>query len=278
MSSSARAALSVILVLVGAALVPFGAAALYAREEIVEPEAFAGAAIESLDRDAVRGAVEAEIAGSLPPQADLPAVRSLVDPALDDALRSAEFRRLFRAAALDTYRRFFVDERDTATLDLGAVGPLLRDELRAVSPRLARAFPRQLDVELVLLRRDELPGGGLLTSDNVRTLGLLLPLLALAALAAALALAPSRARALLGAGWAVMVAGALSAAGVFIASSAVPALLESEGRLTEAELEDAAGALFEVYVSGLYTWALVIAGAGLTLVAVSLIARRGAAT
>ncbi len=51
-------------------------------------------------------------------------------------------------------------------------------------------MPRQLDVELNLLRRDESDSGDLITADELRRLGVLLPLLSLAAFAGSIAVAP----------------------------------------------------------------------------------------
>lgn len=263
--------------LIGALIVPFATVALYARQHVLEPEAFADRAVEGLDEEAVRRAVKREIMGALLARTRpgfRPTARALLSPRIDEIIASPAFRRLFRAAALDTNRRFFEEGSDNATVELAEVVPLVRRELRSVSPRLARAVPRRLEVELVVLRRDEFRGAGAATADNVRLFAVLLPLLALLAFALAVVVAPGRARAVSGVGAGLVVAAALLAVGVLLTRVAVVAPRESEGRLSEAELQDAIGALFDIYLSDLYTWALVVGLAGLALVGAGMILRR----
>jgi hypothetical protein len=267
---SIRPAIGVALTLLGALLLPLGAVAIDAREHVVEPEAFADRAVEALDEEGVRRAVEREIEGAVLERAradgaQLRYARGVLDPVIDDVVDSRSFRRRFRAAARATARGFFVEELPTARVDLRWVTPLVRAELRSISPQLAPALPGQLDVELVTLRRDEFPGGDLATADNVRALAIVLPLLVLAAFAAAVALSPRRARALTRVGAATVAGAGLLAAGTLLTRTVIVGRLESEGRLTEPELERASGDLFDVYLSDLYLWALVIAAAGLVL-------------
>ena len=262
--------------MIGALLVPFAAVALYARAHVIDPEVFADRAVEALDEPAVRRAVKEEIVGALLARTEpgvRPTAQALLSPRVDEIIASAAFRRLFRAAALDTNRRFFEEGGDTATVELGEVVPLVRRELRSVSPRLVRAVPRRVDVELVVLRRDEFPGAGAVSADNVRLVSVLLSLLALVAFALAMVAAPSRALAAAAVGAALVVAAALLAGSMLLTRLAVVAPRQSEGRLTEAELEDAIGALFDTYLSPLYTWALVIGLAGLVLTVGGLVLR-----
>ncbi|HEX2414930.1 MAG TPA: hypothetical protein VHJ37_06925 [Thermoleophilaceae bacterium] len=264
-----RTSLSVVLAVVGALLLPFAAAALYARERVVDPEHFADRALEALDEPAVRRAVEREIVVGV--QNRFGAVRAeaaakVLRPRIEAVIASQQFRRVFRAAALETNRRFFVEEQTNATVDLEAAGPIVRAEVRSVSPRLARQVPRRLDVQLITLRRDEIWGASLLTADDLRLLGVLLALLTVAAFMAVIAVARSRARALIVVGMATAVAAAALGVGLALGREVVVTRLENEGRLTEAELEDAAGALFDVYLNDLYAWALVLGVAGVVLV------------
>ena len=152
-------------------------------------------------------------------------------------------------------------------MNLDAAVPLLREELRAADPRLARRLPAQLDLELELVRRNETAADPLLSNAEVRRLGVLLPLLTMAAFAGSIAVARRRARALIVVGMATTVA----AAGLGVGLA-----LSRELAVSESQVEDVAGALFDVYFNDLYTWALLLAVAGLAVMAAGvLIARRG---
>lgn len=278
---AARGVLSVVLTIVGAALLAPAAVALYVREQVVEPERFAERALQALDEPGVRNAVEREVVvgiGERVPLASGEDAQRVLTSVVRRTMSTEAFRREYRAAALAMRRGFLVDERELAALDLGGLAPLVRAELRDVSPLAARALPGRLDVRVVTFRRDELPGSGLLTETTLRRLGLVLPLLAIGALLLALAVAPSRGRALARVGVGVTLAGGLLAVGLLAARSLAGSRPGAEGRLTEAELEAAVADLFEVFASDLYPWALALAAAGLVLVAVGWVLARARGT
>ena len=181
---------------------------------------------------------------------------------------------MFRAAARDTSRRFFFEEQPNATVDLSEAGPLVRAEVRRVSPELAREVPRQLDVELVTLRRDEFDSGDLITADELRRLGVLLPLLSLAAFAGSIAVAPSRPRGLIVVGMAAAVGAIALGLGLWLSRELLATFAEAEGRLTEDELEEAAVGLFDAYMNDLYTWAIVLGGLAVVCVIIGDFLRR----
>jgi hypothetical protein len=256
-----RTWISVALAVLGALLLPWAAAVLYAREQIVDPDAFADRGVTALDDAAVRRGVQQEIVLGLEDRFGpdrVEAAIEVLEPRIEAVIATEEFRRLFRAAARDTSRRFFFEEQPNATVDLSQAGPLVRAEVRRVSPELARQVPRQLDVELVTLRRDEFDSGDLITADGLRRLGVLLPLLSLAAFAGSIAVAPSRPRGLIVVGMASAVGAMALGVGLWLSREVLVALVEAEGRLTEDELEAAAVALFDTYMNDLYTWAIVL--------------------
>ncbi len=266
----ARTLLSVVLTIVGAALLAPAAVALYVREQVVEPDRFAERAVLALDEPGVRNAVEREVVVGIAERVPLASgqdAQQVLTGVVRRTMSTEDFRRAYRAAALRMRRGFLVDERDVAALDLSGLAPLVREELRDVSPLAARALPARLDVRVVTFRRDELPGSALLTESTLRRLGLVLPLLAIGALLLALALAPARGRALVRVGVGVTLAGGLLAVGLLAARSLAGSRPGAEGRLTEAELEAAVADLFEVFASDLYPWALALAVAGLALTA-----------
>ena len=265
-----RSFLSVALAVLGALVLPFAVAAFYTREQVVDPTAFADRSLTALDESAVRVALERETLLAIEDRFGARAVARAEDvlrPRIAAVVASDEFRRLFEEAVLETRLFFLVREGSVATLNLDAAVPLLREELRAADPRLARRLPAQLDLELELVRRNETAADPLLSNAEVRRLGVLLPLLTMAAFAGSIAVARRRARALIVVGMATTVA----AAGLGVGLA-----LSRELAVSESQLEDVAGALFDVYFNDLYTWALLLAVAGLAVMAAGvLIARRG---
>ena len=262
-----RSLLSVALAVLGALVLPFAVAAFYGREQVVDPDAFAGRALTALDEPAVRAALERETLVAIEDRFGARAVAGVEDvlrPGIEAVVASDEFRRLFEEAVLETRLFFLVREGSVATLDLDAAVPILREELRAADPRLARRLPEQLDLQLELVRRDDTAADPLLSNAEVRRLGVLLPLLAMAAFAGSIAVAPRRERALIVVGMATTVAAACLGVGLALSRELAVDRVE-------------AGALFDVYFNDLYTWALVLAVAGLVVIAVgSWLARRSA--
>ncbi len=243
--------------MLGALVLPFAVAAFYTREQVVDPTAFADRTLSALDEPAVRAALERETLFAIEDRFGsraLVRVEDVLRPRIAAVVASDEFRRLFEEAVLETRLFFLVREGSVATLDLDAAVPLLREELRAAEPRLARRLPAQLDLELELVRRDETAADPLLSNAEVRRLGLLLPLLTMAAFAGSIAVARRRPRALIVVGMASTVAAA--GLGVGLALSRELAVDRVE-----------AGALFDVYFNDLYTWALLLAVAGLVVMA-----------
>ena len=263
-----RSSLSVVLAVVGAVLLPFAVASFYAREQVVDPETFRNRALTALDEPDVRTALRREIEFALEDRFGAGAVATVQDvlrPRVEAVIDSDEFRRVYRAAVMEARLHFLVWEENDATVDLSAAAPILRDELRTTAPGLARRLPSRLRVELNLLRRDDSPGGSLITNADVRRLGVLLPLLSMAAFAGSLATGRPTARALIVIGMAVAVSAVALGLGVALGKEVAIDRLEGQGRLPEAELRRAGGAVFDVFVDDLYLWALGLGMAGVVL-------------
>jgi hypothetical protein len=264
-----RFSLSVALAVLGAVLLPFAVGAFYAREQVVDTQVFPERALTALDEPAVRTALEHEIVFALQDRFGARAVAAVEDmlrPSIEAVVASDEFRRVFAVAVMEARLRFLVREQNDATVDLSAAAPILKDELRTEAPGLARRLPSRLRVELNLLRRDDTPGGSLITNADVRLLGVLLPLLCMAAFAGSLATGRPRARALIVIGMAVTVSAVVLGLGLALGKGLALDRLEGQGRLPEAELRRAGGAVFDVFFDDLYLWALGIGVAGVVLV------------
>ena len=273
--TNARNILSALLVLLGAALLLAGAAAAYGRVQVLEREAFAERGLEALEGDGVRGAIEEEIVDALTDRARSLGIvgrRSEIRPIIEAVITSPPFRRKFREAALEFHRVSFEAEGDAARFDLRAVSPLLEDELQSYSPEVARMVSRRIDLELLTIRRTRLAGEALAEADRLRTLGIVLPLLAAAAFMGAVALARPHRRGLLHVGLAMVLVGAVLAAAVPLVRTLSIDRLDQTSALTAFQVRDAARDIYDAYLGDLLTWGLVLALAGLALTAAALAA------
>ena len=85
-----RNPLSLLLVLLGGLALLGGALAAYARLDLLDEQDFADRAVESLDGQGVRRAIERELVGALPAAAT-PRQRRLIESVTDEVIRSDSF-------------------------------------------------------------------------------------------------------------------------------------------------------------------------------------------
>jgi hypothetical protein len=267
LSEHTRAIASVVLVVIAAALLFAGAIAFYAREQIIAREAFADRAVEALDDDDVRRLVGREIVVNVIDRGstDLVAARPLLESVVEAVMQTEPFRRLFRAAAVEANRVFFVRERKNALFDLSDASKVLRFGLQSVSPSLARDIPRDLDPDVLTIRREEFAGRTLAIADDIRVLGVALPLLAILTFAAAVVVAPDRRIGVLRAGMAVGAVGVLLAIALLVLRARVIAGLRGEDEVTDEEVRDAGAGVLDAYAGDLIGWALLLALGGLVV-------------
>ncbi len=268
-SGSARPVASAVLLVLGAVLLLVGSIAFYVRSEIVAKEAFADRALVALEDDGLRKVVRREIVVNLIDRGstDLVAARPLLESVVDVVLQSAPFRKIFRQAAVEANQVFFVRDKKNALFDISDSAELVRFALRSVSPKLAKEVPKDLDATLLTLRRRDFAGQTLAVADSVRVLGIVLPLLALAAFAAAIALAFDRRIAVLRAGVAVGAVGALLAIALLVLRARTLAGVVGEDELTDAEVRDAVGGLLDAFLGDLVGGAFLLALGGLVVAA-----------
>jgi hypothetical protein len=179
------------------------------RVGLLDGNAFADRAVESLEGEGVRRAIERELVGALP-EGVTPRQRRLIESVTDDVIRSDAFRGLLRQAAVELHSAFLAGDDRAAALRLDAVIPVIEDALPANAPTLARFARRQLDGEVLTLRRGTAEGDAVARMEPARTLGVVLPIVAVALFLAALAVAVPRRRALLWIGTSVAIVGVLA--------------------------------------------------------------------
>jgi hypothetical protein len=264
-----RAPAAVALLVLGAVLLVAGAVTFYAREQVVDQEAFANRAVDALDDDAVRRVVAREIVVYLEESGspDLAAARPLLESVVSSLIQTEPFKRVFRAAAVEANRVFFVRERENALFDLGDAAQIVQFGLRSVSPDLAADLPDDLQPDLLALRDREFAGATLRAADQIRVIGIVLPLLGLALVVAGVALSPDRRIGVLRAGVSVGAAAALLLVALLVLRARTLAGVYGEDELTDADVRGAVGGLLDAYVGDLFTWALLLALLGIAIAA-----------
>ena len=258
---------SVVLVVLGAVLLFAGVIALYAREEIIDREAFADRAVAALDDDGLRHLVSREIVVNLVDRGstDLVAARPLLESVVDAVVQTQPFRQVFRRAALETNKVFFVREKSDALVNLGDAAKVVGFAVQSVSPKLARDIPDDIDPDVFDLDRDEFAGETLAIADQLRLFGLLLPIAAVLLFVAAIALGPDRRVAVLRVGVGVAAAGTLLAVTLLILKARVIAGVVGEDEVTDQEVRDAASGLIDAYLGDLVGWGLLLGLLGVVL-------------
>jgi hypothetical protein len=261
LSDSTRLTASVVLVVLGAILLFAGAVTLYAREEIIDREAFADRAVAALDDEGVRHLVAREIVVNLVDRGstDLVAARPLLESVVGAIVQTQPFRSVFRRAAIEANKVFFVRDRSDTLLNLGDAATVLEFGVRSVSPKLGREIPADIDPELFTLDRDQFAGETLAVADKLRLLGWLLPALALAAFVGSVVLAIERRVAVLRVGVAIAVAGTLLAVSLLILRSSVLAGVVGTDEVTDEEVRNAVRGLLDAYLGDLIGWGLLLA-------------------
>jgi hypothetical protein len=268
-STSTRSAVSVTLAVLAALVLALGTVAFYVRAEVVDSDAFADRALVALEDDDVRRVVRRELVTALIDRgsADLAAARPLLESVVDAVIDTQPFQALFRRAAVQANRVFFVRDRENALVDISDAAKLVDFGLRTVSPRLAREVPTDIQPELARLSQDDLAAGTLAVADEVRVLGIVLPVLALLLFAAAIVVAPDRRMAVLRSGLAAGTAGAVLAIVLFALRARTLAGVFGEDELTDAEVRDAAAGVLDAFAGDLLVWALLLSLGGLVVAA-----------
>jgi hypothetical protein len=262
-----RTTASVFLIVVAALLLLAGTVAFYARQQVVDRQAFADRAVAALDDDAVRELVSRQIVTYAIDRgaSDLIAARPVLESVVASLAGTEPFQRVFRAAAVQANRAFVDRGRDNVLFDLGDAAEIVEFGLRSVSPSLAEELPRDLKPDLLSLRDQDFAGTTLRVADHVRLLGVVLPLLALAAVAGAVAVAPDRRIAVLRAGVAVGGSGALLAVALLILRARTIAGVHGEDELTDDDVRAAVGGLLDAFLDDLLAWALLLSLLGLLI-------------
>ncbi|HEX8714884.1 MAG TPA: hypothetical protein VF706_04870 [Solirubrobacteraceae bacterium] len=265
----ARSALSVALAILAAVAVVVGGSCLYVREELLDSGAFADRTVATLGHEPVRRVIAREVTvqviGKSSP--DLLAARPLINSVVEAVVATPQFRSVIRLTAGQAHRLLF-DRGGNVAFSIADAGAVVLSALRTLAPSVAGKIPQDVDAKLLDLRKQSFAVRTLRAADKVRLLGLVLPFVALALLVAAVAVAPRRRIAVTRCAVALAVAGAAAFVDLLLVRHSLLVNLFGSDELTNADVREAAGVLWQDYVGDLSRWAFGLA-AVTTIVAAS---------
>ena len=269
MSAKTRQVASIVLAVVGCVLALVGGVALYARSEIFDSDVFADHAAETLKDDQVRAAVVEPIADQATEKGPdvLINVRPLLVGAADGVIGSTPFRSVFRKGARKAYRAIFTKDKEEIALTLGKADVLIKDAVSRVSPQAAERIPDDVGNRFITLTESNVVLTIVRVANDVRLLGIILPLLALLCLGGSVAVATDRRRALMFAATGIVVAAAVGLIAYLIGRSIVLGQFDDETK------RDAVAAIWDAFLGGLRSWILGIGFVAILVTASAAMAR-----
>jgi hypothetical protein len=263
MANGWRGSAAPVLAVLAAVVLLVGLVAGYARLTLFDSDEFSARATAVLEDDAVKSEIARRVTDDLVlnAQADLVAVRPLIESVVEGLVGAGVFRDLFHNAVRDVHGALFEGNQNTATLTLADVGVVVRGALQALAPGVAKKIPGGADTDVTPIE----PPGWLADLAQVGhdLLGLSLILLALGLALVALALWRSRdrRRTLLVFGIALVGAGVIAAVALGVVRTLLLARIEDTG------IRDAARAVWDVYLGDLRNALYVFAAIGAVLAA-----------
>jgi hypothetical protein len=260
-----RRRLSAALACIGAIAVLIGVPLTYAGHVLGDSAQFSARATSLLNDPSIRALIaqrveEQAIQSARVPKQYVP----LVNRAVNRAIRTQAFHRVFDAAIADLHTSVFVSGSDTVTLRLAHVGKLVVDSIRRISPTLAAQIPASLTHEVI-----HISGGDFSQAtraaraiERAHTEGVLLLIAGGVVFLLAIAQAAERRRAVRHVGIAILCDGVVLVAAYSIIR---PVVLS---RFAVGQDRSAAGAVWDAFLSGLRSDAVILAVAGAVVAAV----------
>jgi hypothetical protein len=258
-----------VLAVVGCVLALVGGVALYARAEVFDSSVFADNAAESLKDRQLRAALVEPFADQATEQGPdvLINVRPLLVGAAEEAIGSPPFRSVFRKGVRKAYRAIFTRDKEEIALTLGNADVLIKDAVTRVSPKAAERIPDDVGDRFITVTESDVVLTIVRVSEDVRFLGIVLPLLAVLCLAGSVAIATDRRGALMFSATGIAVAAALGLIAYLIARSIVLGQFDDETQ------REAVAAIWEAFFGGLRSWILGIGFVAILVAASAAMAR-----
>jgi hypothetical protein len=192
----------------------------------------------------------------------------LVTKAVDIAVRTPAFHRAFNASISDLHTSVFISDSNTITLRLAHVGKLVTDALHRVAPGLAAQIPPSLTHQVIRISGGDFGQAtrAARAVERAHTEGVLLLVAAGIVFLVAIAQAAERRRAVRYVGIAILFDGIVLVAAYTIIR---PVVLS---RFAVGQDRSAAGAVWNAFLSGLRSDAVILAVAGAVVAVVFAIA------
>jgi hypothetical protein len=260
-----RRRLSAALACLGAIAVLIGVPLTYAGHVLGDSAQFSARATSLLNDRSIRAIIAQRVQEQVIQSTHVPQQYvALVNKAVDRAIRTPAFHRVFDAAIADLHASVFVSGSDTITLRLAHVGRLVVDSIRRVAPTLAAQIPPALTHEVI-----HISGGDFSQAtraaraiERAHTEGVLLLIAGGVVFLLAIAQAAERRRAARHVGIAILCVGAVLVAAYSIAR---PVVLS---RFAVGQDRSAASAVWNAFLSGLRSDAVILGVAGAVVAAV----------
>ena len=253
-----RPVASWLLLLAGAVLLVAAEWVLWADEVLFDAEGFSERAVRALDDEDVQAYVSTVIVEGLIEEgsSDLIAARPLIEAAVQAVIGSAAFEQLYETALRETHRTLF--SREPIVLQIVDASVVIKPTLANFNPELAESIP-DLDTEVIEVAESEYLHAVLTTSERVRVLAFVLPLLAVLALAGSWAVAQGRRRAAMRIGIALVVVGVLMVVLLDFTRAVLVALIDNERAGAAAE------GVWDAFLGDLRSWNLTLGAGGAVL-------------
>jgi hypothetical protein len=266
----ARRALSLALIVLASLTALAGGVALYLREEIVSSKAFADRAVDAMHKPGLQRVVAREITVQVlePGIPDAVAARPAIVSAVQAVVASEPFGDVVRLSAAHGHRLLF-ERGGNAVFDLADAGTVVASGLQTFAPRVARDIQPKAEAVILTLRRRSFAHGTLRFADSVRVLGLVLPPVALALFALAIAVDPDRRSAITRSALALGVTGIAFVVAYVIFRHYVLTHVYGGEELTNGDVRAGVGDLLGAYLGDLLTWALLVTGVAWLVAAAS---------
>jgi hypothetical protein len=264
-----RRRLSAALACIGAIAVLVGVPLTYAGHVLGNSAQFSARATSLLDNPDIRSLIEQRVQEQAIESANVPAQYApLVTRAVNAAVRTKAFQRAFDDSIADLHASVFDADSDTVTLRLTHVGALVVNALRHISPSLAAQVPPSLSRQVINISSGDFGQATRAARAIARahSEGILLLIAAGVVFLIAIAQAGERRRAAAYVGIAILVDGVLLVAAYTVAR---PAVLS---RFAVGQDRSAAGAVWNAFLSGLRSDAVILAAAGAVAAALMIIA------
>lgn len=256
MKGRTRESGSLALLIAGVICLLAGTLTFYGRDRIFDANHFANSAVKTLDDSDVRDIAATKITGDLIAQEpNLVTAKPLIEAGAGALIQSSPFKTVFRQAVLEAHQAVF-SGKDNTVVTLANIGVLVQQAIAAYKPQLAKKVPKGFDSTLVKIGEGGLATDATQAAEDVRVLGLVLPLLGLLLLIGSALAAVDRRRAVIRAGAGVAIGALLLVVALTVAKGVIAAGIEG------GKDRDAFDAVWEIFLGPLETWFLVLGGFG----------------